>query len=159
MYLRVLPRSFFEQLRQTPQEQEMLSQFRVISINSTGESPPFTSTFYRLPTLLVLYFDDVSEFLHENGRFMTLQDARRIMNFVLNQSPDKPILIHCTAGISRSGAVGEVLNDYLNRHLLKHEADDQRFIREHPHILPNPLVRRLLLAEIDKRIQKEGNQC
>jgi len=82
-------------------------------------------------------------------------EAKRIVDFALNVSPDKPLIVHCTAGICRSGAVGQVLNDYVNRHLHKNDEDYCRFIREHFHIQPNVHVRRLLLEEIDRRIKEE----
>ena len=64
-----------------------------------------------------------------------------------------PIIVHCTAGISRSGAVGEVLNWYCNRF----EADDsdcRKFEIMHPDIVPNAHVRRLLLTGLQRNHEK-----
>ena len=48
------------------------------------------------------------------------------------------------AGISRSGAVGEVLNDYFNKYLEFNALDDEYFRRLNRQIQGNPLVRRVL---------------
>ena len=151
MRIYVVARGYFEGMRGRSEEREALGAFRVISINATGEEPPFGVEFLGLPTLLVLRFDDVSE-SYEDGVFMTSQDAKRVIDFVAEESPEKPLVIHCTAGVSRSGAVGEVLNDWLNRIVSPNEADYERFRREHPHLVPNTHVRRLLLAEIERRM-------
>ena len=82
---------------------------------------------------------------------MTTTDAKRIVDFVVGQSPEKPLIIHCTAGISRSGAVGMVLNDWLNRRLSSNEEDYNHFYRENPDLYPNEHVQRLLWAEIESR--------
>ena len=158
MTIYVVPRVYFEEMRGTPEEREAMAGLRVISINSvrTREEPPFSGEFLGLSTLLVLRFDDVSE-AYEDGVFMSPQDARRVIDFVAGQSPEKPLVIHCTAGISRSGAVGQVLNDWLNRIVSPNEADYEYFCRRHPHICPNPHVRLLLLAEIERWMyEKEG---
>ena len=46
---------------------------------------------------------------------------------------------------SRSGAVGEVLNWYFNRFLDDRAGDDEDFRRNNRQIIPNPLVRKILL--------------
>ena len=47
-------------------------------------------------------------------------------------------------GISRSGTVGEVLNDYFNKYLEFNALDDEYFRRLNRQIQGNPLVRRVL---------------
>ena len=69
--------------------------------------------------------------------------AHAIMRFV--DDGKLPLLVHCTAGISRSGAVGEVLNWYFNRYLETNTADDEDFVENNRQILPNTIVRRIML--------------
>ena len=54
MRIHVVPRITFERIRGTPSEREALAAFRVISINATGEEPPFGAESLALPMLLVL---------------------------------------------------------------------------------------------------------
>jgi predicted protein tyrosine phosphatase len=106
--------------------------------------------------LLTLTFDDICnepETPEDLGNAVLFNEnmAQQIMRFV--DDGKLPLLVHCTAGISRSGAVGEVLNWYFNRF----EADDsdyRKFEIMHPDIVPNPHVRRLLLAELQRNHEK-----
>lgn len=63
-----------------------------------------------------------------------------------------PLLIHCRAGVSRSGAVGEVLNWYFNSYLQQNGDDFAAFYQEHPQIEPNPHIRTVLLETLDRRL-------
>lgn len=150
MKIKVLARSFFEARQGTERERRLFLNYRIISINSVSfpaEPPPFSAHLLDAPNLLVLFFDDVdSGFSHA----MTRVDAERIAEFALH--PDlRPLLIHCTAGISRSGAVGEVLNWYYNRVERDAPGAFQRFARDNPDIVPNSHVRRLLLEALEIR--------
>ena len=59
------------------------------------------------------------------------------------------MLIHCTAGISRSGAVGEILDWYFNRFIMDNPEDHLFFVQNNRQILANPLVRRVFLDYLD----------
>lgn len=63
--------------------------------------------------------------------------ANRIWDFVEQNKNAKFWFIHCTAGICRSGAVGEVISEYfgINYHDFK---------RENPQIKPNVHVKNIL---------------
>ena len=67
-----------------------------------------------------LEFDDVSERdVDNNCIFFDEILAKKIQEFV-NDIPinsEKSIYIHCDAGVSRSGAVGYILNEYFNKYL------------------------------------------
>lgn len=152
MQIYVHARSFFEARQGTRRERELFRDNRIISINSVSfpsEEPPFSEEFLNAENLLILYFDDVDEgFLNA----MTPEQARAIVDFVRHED-NRPFIVHCTAGISRSGAVGEVLNWYFNRF----EADDsdyRKFEIMHTDIVPNAHVRRLLLAELQRNHEK-----
>ena len=152
MQIYVHARSIFEARQGTKRERELFRDNRIISINSVShpaEVPPFSEEFLDAENLLILYFDDVDEGF---PNAMTPEQAKQIVEFA-RMEDNRPIIVHCTAGISRSGAVGEVLNWYFNRF----EADDsdyRKFEIMHPDIVPNSHVRRLLLAELQRNHEK-----
>ena len=151
MRIHVKARSFFEARQGTPREVELLARFRIISINNVSppaEPPPFSKEYLSSENLLVLHFDDVEE----GPNAMTPEQAKRIADFVCT-GDERPIVVHCTAGVSRSGAVGSVLNWYFNRDLADNEADCRKFELRHPDLVPNAHVRKLLLAEFRSRNQ------
>ena len=149
MQIFVKARSFFEARQGTKLERELFRDNRIISINSVSfpsEEPPFSEEFLDAENLLILYFDDVDEGF---PNAMTPEQARTIVDFVRIED-NRPIIVHCTAGISRSGAVGEVLNWYFNCYLEDNRADDWGNERINCDIVPNAHVRRLLLAELQR---------
>ena len=152
MQIYVHARSFFEARQGTKRERELFRNNRIISINSVSflaEPPPFSEEFLDAENLLILYFDDVDEGF---SNAMTPEQAKQIVDFIRIED-DRPIIVHCTAGISRSGAVGEVLNWYLNR-FEADDSDSRKFEIMHPDIVPNSHVRRLLLAELQRNHEK-----
>ncbi len=152
MQIYVHARSFFEARQGIRRERKLFRDNRIISINSVSfpaEPPPFSEEFLDADNLLILYFDDVDEGF---PNAMTPEQAKQIVEFA-RMEDNRPIIVHCTAGISRSGAVGEVLNWYFNRF----EADDsdcRKFENMHPDIVPNAHVRRLLLTELQRNHEK-----
>ena len=54
MKIRVLPRAFFEKVKGTPTEVELLEKSKIISINSSwgwDDTPPFSESFLKHPYL------------------------------------------------------------------------------------------------------------
>ena len=151
MKIKVLPRIFFEKVKGTSTEAELLANSKIISINSSwgfDDTPPFSENFFNHPHLLTLTFDDICnepETPEDLGNAVLFNEAmvEHIMRFV--DDGELPLLVHCTAGISRSGAVGEVLNWYFNRYLETNTADDEDFVENNRQILPNTIVRRIML--------------
>ena len=151
MKIRVLPRAFFEKIKGTPTEAELLERSKIISINSSwgwDDTPPFSEKYLKHPHLLTLTFDDIynePETPEDLGNAILFDEdmALAIMRFV--DDGKLPLLVHCTAGISRSGAVGEVLNWYFNRYLENNTADDEDFEQNNRQIQPNTIVRRIML--------------
>ena len=151
MKIRVLPRIFFEKIKGTPTEVELLEKSKIISINSSwgfDDTPPFSEEYRKHPHLLTLTFDDVCnepETPEDLGNSIIFNEdmAEKIMRFV--DDGKVPLLVHCTAGISRRGAVGEVLNWYFNRYLETNTADDEDFVENNRQILPNTIVRRIMM--------------
>ena len=151
MKIRVLARIFFEKVKGTSTEAELLAKAKIISINSSwgfDDTPPFLGDLLNYPHLLTLTFDDICnepETPEDLGNAVLFNEAmaQQIMRFV--DDGKLPLLVHCTAGISRSGAVGEVLNWYFNRYLERNAADDEDFTQNNRQIQSNTLVRRIML--------------
>ncbi len=153
MKILVVPRSFFEKRKGTPEEKEILANHRVISIqtsNGDDTEPPFSQDSLQSPNLLCLVFDDIVD---NSGKQFSPEDAKAILDFVCDAS--LPLFIHCTAGIARSGAVGEVLDWYYNCWKTQNEADHLLFLRENPQVMPNSTVRRLLMRELYERTEQD----
>ena len=147
MKIRVLPRIFFEKIEGTEEEDRLLESYRIISINSSrGDDslPPFSERNRNHRNLLCLTFDDVC-YEQDKGDCVcfSVRQAEAVMRFADDGS--MPILIHCTAGISRSGAIGEILDWYFNRFIMENPADHLFFTQNNRQILANPLVRRVFL--------------
>jgi len=122
-----------------------------ISINDTSADDTYFSKNHR--NVLTMRFDDVAHDLYDveivNGKVqnsnvikakaLTIEQAAELYNFIQTQIADKrgQCIVHCTAGISRSGAVGSFINQLT-------EADDEKFKRDNPHILPNQHIMQLL---------------
>ena len=159
MQIEVKARTFFEAAQGSWQERYLFRTSRIISINNVSfpaEPPPFSEEFLHAENLLVLYFDDVDV---GQSHAMTPEQAKLIVDFVRILDP-RPIIVHCTAGISCSGAVGSVLNWYFNRYLKDNHGDYLLFQLMHRDLVPNAHVRRLLLKELERRhaLQEEMEQ-
>ena len=93
--------------------------------------------------VLNLKFDDVEEDLQvsptnkEMTKAFTKNQAEKIVNFLESNTNINTLIVHCAAGISRSGAVGQFALDYLH-------GDKDNFKLNNPHIWPNARVSRLL---------------
>ena len=83
--------------------------------------------------LLKLWFDDVSEFTTWNGmeyKLFNADDAHKVVEFIKEKQDDvDTFIVHCTAGISRSGAIGMFIKDYFGCE-----------IESENNLIPNPLV-------------------
>jgi predicted protein tyrosine phosphatase len=156
MQITVKSRYFFENIKGTEEEAKLFSRYRVISVNSVRipEEPPFSEQYWRAANVLILHFDDLDdpfEAFRQSGRFMSEADAEAIASFI--DTPDqRPIVVHCTAGISRSGAIGACLNEYYNKKLFHDEAAHQAFWTNHPYIKPNLHVMKLLWKRLKLEI-------
>ena len=139
-----------------------LKNVRFISINTLWTSPSFPLENCPIPEpylneTLVLHFDDVdNNYLYETYlgckvKHFSEQQAKAIKVFVDKCIEDKKdIVVHCTAGISRSGAVGVSIEAYLN---MLYNLNDKNDIWLKPelvsenNLIPNLLVKKLLRKE------------
>lgn len=89
--------------------------------------------------VLNLHFDDAEYGDLDDLKVVLFDDARAEMvaDFVKRNSDKKNFVIHCTMGISRSGAVGDALSTYFG-------VPYEMFKRNNPKVIPNSLVRSLL---------------
>ena len=123
---------------------ETLPDVAFISINDTHGQWNESWLDRDHPNVLRLWFDDV-ENDHEvssptntiSVRAFDSEQAQAVVTFVENNRHKKTFIVHCTAGISRSGAVGQFICDYFN-------CDREEFLRINPHIYPNARVTRML---------------
>ena len=156
MEITVRSRYFFEILQEAGKEALFFSKFRVISVNCVRipEEPPFSKQYWTAYNVLILYFDDLDDPdspYQRGGRFMSEADAEAIARFV--DSPDqRPIFVHCTAGVSRSAAIGASLNEYYNKKCTLNESDHASFWSRHPDISPNLHVMKLLWRRLQLEI-------
>ena len=107
-----------------------------ISINDsmgTDEIPYFKEEH---SNVLTLFFDDVDNDIvteHGTARVISDEQAKQIFDFVTQNKECRSFIVHCTAGISRSGAVGEFINDMLG-------LDFNQFKLDNPYTHPNGIV-------------------
>ena len=129
MKIDVLARTYFEERIGSDEITQLLKTHKVISIQSSSgwdSEPPFSKEHCESKNLLCLAFDDyfgIPEDPVERSRvaLFTPEHADRIMRFVDDGS--MPLVVHCTQGVSRSGAIGYVLDRYFNRVLANNEKD------------------------------------
>lgn len=93
--------------------------------------------------VLHLLFDDVTESEKDNPSCILFNEthADKIFNFVKTIPIDVTLYVNCAAGVSRSGAVGYLINEYINRN---NSNDYKDFEINNSHILPNPMIVRIL---------------
>ena len=104
--------------------------------------------------ILRLMFDDVTEREADNPALHLFNDthAKKIKEFIDSFKNsykwfDGMLYVNCAAGISRSGAVGYCLNEYIN-HCNENIFYYNLFKEQNSHIQPNPYVKRLLSNEL-----------
>ena len=120
----------------------------VISIYSSNDISPFPDRY----NILKLQFDDITDEYISNSNCILFNDihAKLIHNFIKLIKSNLPFYIHCDAGISRSGAIGYMLNEYFNKFINENDEDNMFFINENKHILPNPFIISTLKRQLFK---------
>lgn len=119
---------------------ESYSKTFFISINDsmgTSEKPYFKKNH---SNVLNMFFDDIEEAIKTKygvTKPFSEDDGKELLNFITANIYKTVCIVHCSAGISRSGAVGLFINDYSR-------SDYSEFKKENPYIQPNQLVLRTL---------------
>lgn len=144
----VWSRQKFKEELKTMNEQAFASS-AFISIHSPNVGLSFNDTEPILSdcdNVLNLWFHDIDpeqerEWVETNPPYQEVlfdeEMAVKIKEFVLRNISAKKWVIHCTAGICRSGAVGEVLSEFFNIPYFE-------FKRVNPQIRPNIYVKNVL---------------
>lgn len=124
---------------------ETYTKYFFISINDTSGTTE-VPYFENKSNVKILYFDDVETDLNipilgtstiETKKAFTEQQATELIQYLDANKDKETCFVHCAAGISRSGAVGEFVNDYFG-------GDYFEFKKNNPLTKPNGLVLRIL---------------
>jgi predicted protein tyrosine phosphatase len=78
------------------------------------------------------------------------EHAEAILDF-LEQVENSDLIVHCGAGVSRSGAVAEFAAEYFRQKI-----DPREFTRNNSQIMPNQFVKKILVKQWNARTQKEN---
>jgi len=138
-------------------------QYQMISIIDTGEEIDFKKN--QSVSILKVYFDDITPIVVNKGSKCKLmnQSQADIIKEVIDDCIKEDItniIIHCTMGISRSGAVGCVLARYLN--------SDDMYLFKTGKYLPNEYVYELMCEafglvfnqeEFKRRLKISSKKC
>lgn len=121
----------------------------VISVIDSGEEPIFNNEHRHIKTF---FFDDIHPTTVNtlgccyDYKPMNYQQAKDLIHFVMSNVDESinTVIVHCTAGVCRSGAIVDFLRVVL-------DVDDIQFVRDNPNILPNEWVRDLLWSVWSER--------
>lgn len=160
MIIQTFPRSFL--IDKVKKGHIDFSKTNIISINTAcsfykewnDELPEMQELFKGTDAkVLFLKFDDITDeqFNKSNIKdkltLMSNEDAENIVNFIIETFEDgKDLIVHCTAGVSRSAAVSIFANHFVNKFLSKNE-EDFNFNEINGHArtpCPNPYVSAML---------------
>ena len=125
-------------------ESEFWKEHNFITIRNSDVADENCAVPVSGPNILKLQFDDALTASDPGIVLFTPEMARRIAEFVESIDRSRELFVNCAAGISRSGAVGEVLDEYFNCYLENNELDHLYFTRFSSRVQGNSLVRSLL---------------
>ena len=121
-----------------------------ISMFGSMEESPFFQRIHN--NVLLLQVDDISirQLDDEKDRDLMLftnEQALQVIKFFKKMGEDFTLVVHCGAGVSRSGAIAEFARTYFN---LNYDV----FKNDNPHILPNTLiVQKLRECHLESQLQ------
>ena len=127
---------------------EKLQNLALISINDTHGQWNVSWFDADHPNVLRLWFDDIEHDLETSPtnphkcKALSPEQAKQVFDFI-NENYEKDFIVHCSAGISRSGAIGAFINDYFGW-------DRAKFEKDNPHVHPNARVSRMLNNKVWK---------
>ncbi len=93
-------------------------------------------------TFKSMWFYDIDEDIYDEVKdftYKTISDEQvdELYDFIMKNKDKKNFVVHCTAGISRSGAVGEFVNDLFG-------IPYAEFRKQNPNIIPNTYIKKKL---------------
>ena len=120
-----------------------------ISINDTSGTNAIPYFNSNKENVKVMFFDDVEKdtkihLIIPNEdvivKAFTTEQAKELFNFIESNKDKDYCIIHCTAGVSRSGAVGTFIDRLFNK-------DSYEFENTNKYILPNKHILKLLYEQ------------
>ena len=124
---------------------DLKEDYIIISINNSNDN----TVLYINPhikDILTLQFDDIEKQL-EGNILMTIDQGKQIKEFIDKHKDITNIVVHCTAGISRSGAIGCCLARYLN--------DDDEYLLKTGKYIPNKHVYKIMCEVLGLKYSEE----
>lgn len=93
-------------------------------------------------TFKSMWFYDIDEDIYDEVKdftYKTISDEQvdELYDFIMKNKDKKNFVVHCTAGVSRSGAVGEFVNDLFG-------IPYAEFKKQNPNIIPNTYIKKKL---------------
>ena len=155
MKIYVKPRKFFEYLGNELQDY-LFTHANVISIITPAYSPkgfqeqkpPFNEKYWNADNVCIIKFHDAVSQVNDQVHLADANDIEKVWQFCERIDKSKPLYIHCTAGKSRSQAIGFVLNKYFNKN---NSRDYEAFEMENSNVRSmNSLVKRLMIEKFLK---------
>jgi len=158
MKILIKPRKWIE--HNLSEDGGFCERFNFISIFSSKDLSPLPEQ----KNILKLEIDDITDGdipqFHSDGSPLILfngEHAEKVISFIHNIDRQKTLVVHCDAGISRSGAVGLQLNKYCNSIFEHHPRDYESFFNDNPDIMPNPTIVDVLAEKIRNLSNAEYN--
>jgi predicted protein tyrosine phosphatase len=123
----------------------------IISIHSYNDLESVGHPYFKdnLPNVLNIFFDDVENDIIEKEKqykSFSIEQGKQLIEFIETNKEKDSFIIHCLAGISRSGAIGQFICDYF-------QSDKEQFKINNKHINPNQQVLKILNNLINKRYE------
>ena len=145
MQISILSRSEMKKMLAEYQhdEKSLLRTYKVISIFS-NEGPVFSEIS---TNLLCLDFDDVELGDYAGAyKLFDKEQASQVINFLMNLDSQDELIVHCAAGISRSGAVGTFAAELSGQSV-------EALHKRHPRVHPNSWVLDLLQKSYEEQLR------
>ena len=135
----IMPKFFFEQAIDGIEKSS--KDVFYLSINNPDDEDK-TPIREDSDTFKSMWFYDIDEDIYDEVKdftYKTISDEQvdELYDFIMKNKDKKNFVVHCTAGISRSGAVGEFVNDLFG-------IPYAEFRKQNPNIIPNTYIKKKL---------------
>lgn len=147
-YIKILPKFYFDEHVCDKLISDNIDHSVYISILDPDNDEKLYKTS---ENFLQVYMWDVEKDVHAakvNKFYKKPTDTEliKIIDFTDRHKNKENFIIHCSAGISRSGAVGRFIQEIL-------DLDSKKFYRDNPHIKPNLYI----LKRLRELYKQENN--